>query len=406
MSSSPSDLPLAGLKVIDAATYIAAPCATAILSDFGAEVIKIERPTAGDPFRGLYRVANMPRSEHNYSFEMDNRNKRSLALNLGSAEGQGILRKLVEGADVFVTNYQPQMQARYALRYEDLTARNERLIYAMVTGYGEAGEEAEKPGYDMTAYFARSGLMSFLHNEGADPCLSPCGFGDHPTSVSLFGGIMLALYRRLQTGKGGKVSTTLAHNGVWSNASMVQAALCGAEFQPKPRRETQLNPLVNHYATSDGRRVLFCLLDPAKDWQKLCAALGRADWLEHPRFSSVEGRREYHVELIAALDVEILKRPLREWTELFAQHDVLFGIVPHTSEIPGDAQLQANGVFRAYADAPYQTIDSPMQLSGVNKVEPSLAPSVGQHSREVLLELGYPEADVDALVSAGVVHEG
>jgi crotonobetainyl-CoA:carnitine CoA-transferase CaiB-like acyl-CoA transferase len=398
-------LPLAGLKVIDAATYIAAPCATAVLSDFGAEVIKIERPSAGDPFRALYTTANMPKSEHNYSFQMDNRNKRSLALNLGSPQGQRIIRQLVEQSDIFVTNYQPQMQARYGLRYEDLSGINDRLVYAMITGYGEQGEEADRPGYDMTAYFARSGLMSFLHAADADPCLSPCGFGDHPTSMSLFAGIMLALYRRLQTGKGSKVSTTLAHNGVWSHASLVSAALCKADFPKKPRRSTQLNPLVNHYVTADGRRVLFCLLDPAKDWQKLCAALGRADWLDHPRFSSVEGRREFNVELIAALDSEIIQRPLAEWKRLFEQHDVLFGIVPLTEEIAGDEQLEANGVFRPLVDAPYQTIDSPVQVSGVEKRPPSLAPGVGQHSHEVLKELGYTEAEIDSLAQTGVVHQ-
>jgi crotonobetainyl-CoA:carnitine CoA-transferase CaiB-like acyl-CoA transferase len=402
---STSALPLSGLKVIDAATYIAAPCATAILSDFGADVVKIERPTAGDPFRALYTTASMPQSDHNYAFQMDNRNKRSLALHLGSTEGQSILRKLVEGADVFVTNYQPQMQARYNLRYEDLSAWNERLIYAMITGYGELGEEAEKPGYDMTAYFARSGLMSFLHGADADPCLSPCGFGDHPTSVSLFGGIMLALYRRLQTGKGGKVSTTLVHNGVWSHASLVSAALCGAAFPEKPTRATQRNPLVNHYRTADGRRVLFCLLDPAKDWQKLCAALGREDWLAHERFSSVEGRKQHNVELIAALDAEILRRPLAEWLALFEAHDVLFGIVPDTQEIAADPQLRANGVFRELADAPFETIDSPMQLSGVSKRAPALAPQVGQHSREVLRELGYSDTEIETLARNGVVYQ-
>ena len=166
-----------------------------------------------------------------------------------------------------------------------------------------------------------------------------------------------------------------------------------------------MNPLVNHYRTADDNRVLFCLLDAAKDWQKLCAALGRADWLAHPRYGTSDGRRDHNVELIAALDVEILKRPLAEWKRLFEQHDVLFGIVPHTSEIPDDEQLQANGVFRDVAGASYQTIDSPIQLSGAAKVQPRLAPEAGEHSREILRELDYSDSEIDALAAAGAVYQ-
>ena len=196
---SGSNQPLAGLRVIDAATYIAAPSCAAILADFGAEVVKIERPPHGDPYRHLFKTPGLPVSEHNYPFIVDNRNKRSLALNLGHEAGRDIFLDLVKRADIVITNYQPQMQARFRIRYEDLSPLNSRLIYGMITGYGENGEEAEKPGYDMTAYFARSGLMTYLHNADAEPCTSPCGFGDHPTAMSLFSGIMLALYRRTAT---------------------------------------------------------------------------------------------------------------------------------------------------------------------------------------------------------------
>lgn len=398
-----ANLPLAGLRVIDAATYIAAPCAAAMLADFGAEVIKIERPPAGDPFRGLAYTPTMPRSAHNYAFQVDNRNKRSLTLNLGLPEGQEIFRKLVAQADVLVTNYQPQMQAKFKLRYEDLSPLNERLIYAMVTGYGDKGEEAEKAGYDMTAYWARSGLMGYLHNEGADPACSPCGFGDHPTSVSLFSAILLALYRRVQTGKGGKVWTTLVHNGVWSNASLTQAALCGDAVWPaRQRRDAQLNPLVNHYRTADDRRVLFCLLDADRDWRKLCTALSHPEWIDDPLLATTDARRDNTRAVIALIDQAMEQKPLAEWQALFAEHDVLYGIVPSIPEVAEDRQLEVNGVFKPVEGAGFRTIDSPMHVDGIEKRPATLAPEIGQHSGEILRELGYADTEVETLRQKGV----
>src|SRR5262245_44931475 len=245
------DLILQGLRVVDAATYIAAPAAAAVLSDFGAEVIKIERPPHGDPFRHLYRNPEFAPCEHNYPFVQDNRNKRSLVLNLTTAEGQTVFTKLAERADVVITNFQPQILRKFRIRYEDLAPLNPRLIYAMITGYGEQGEEAEKPGYDMTAYFARSGLMYYINAADSGPYVSPCGFGDHPPAMSLVSAILLALYRRERTGKGGKVWTTLMHNGVWSNSSGVQGALLGSGQPPRWTQSTAPNPFVNHYQTSD-----------------------------------------------------------------------------------------------------------------------------------------------------------
>ncbi len=398
-----SNLPLAGLRVVDAATYIAAPSAAAILSDFGAEVIKIERPPFGDPYRYLYQTPGLPSSPHNYPFIVDNRNKRSLALNLGHESGRDILLKLVERADVFITNYQPQMQARFRIAYEDLSPLNSRLIYAMVTGYGELGEEAEKPGYDMTAYFARSGLMTYLHNADAEPCTSPCGFGDHPTAMSLFAGIMLALFQRASSGSGCKVATTLMHNGVWSNSSLVQSSLCGAGWPAKWSRGNAPNPLVNHYSTLDGKRFMFTLLDAPKDWPKLCAALGRPDLLDDPRFSTTEARRENCEAIIAILDIEFASRPMVEWAARFKQHDVLYGIAPQTEEVSLDRQMADNGVFVPLSDAPFRTVDSPVSIQGIEKAVPSLPPEVGQHSREILAEIGYSNPDIATLESAGVI---
>ena len=223
---------LSGLRVIDCGTYIAGPAAAVVMSDFGADVIKIERPPHGDPYRYLPLVPGMPIGNTDYCWILDGRNKRSLALNLGTPEGRDILIKLVESADVFITNYQPDLTRKFRLTWDDLRPLNDRLIYAYVTGYGELGEGAGQPGYDSTAYWARSGLMSTMRYAGNDPVQSPAGFGDHPTSMALFAGIMMALYERERTGRGTKVSTSLMANGAWSNACQIQAAMCGATLCP------------------------------------------------------------------------------------------------------------------------------------------------------------------------------
>lgn len=399
------ELILQGLRVVDAATYIAAPAAAAVLSDFGAEVIKIERPPHGDPFRHLYLNPEFPPCDHNYPFLLDNRNKRSVALNLATSGGHEVFTRLIARADVLITNYQPQMQRRFRIQYEDLEPLNPRLIYAMVTGYGELGEEAEKPGYDMTAYFARSGLMNYIHAADAGPHVSPCGFGDHPTAMNLVSAILLALYRRERTGKGGKVWTTLMHSGVWSNSSSIQGALLGAGQPPRWSRATAPNPFVNHYRTSDGKRFIFCLLDQSNDWPKLCRALGRPELQHDPKWNTREARLAGHLELIEIFDAEFVKHPLDEWRRRFAEHDVLYGTVPDNVDVAADEQMAANGVFMPLGEG-LRTVSSPLHLEGETKPHAAMAPHVGEHSRAVLAELGYSEADIAKMESQGVVVQG
>ena len=400
------ELILQGLRVIDAATYIAAPAAAAVLSDFGAEVIKIERPPHGDPFRHLVQNPEFSPSPYNYPFIQDNRNKRSVALNLAAPDGHAVFTRLIERADVVITNYQPQMQRRFRIRYEDLEPINPRLIYAMLTGYGEQGEEAEQPGYDMTAYFARSGLMNYIHAADAGPYVSPCGFGDHPTAITLVSAILLALYRRERTGKGGKVWTTLMHSGVWSNSSMVQGALLGTAQPPRWTRAAAPNPFVNHYRASDGRRFIFCLLDPGNDWPKLCRALGRPEFETDPRWATKEARLAANEAFIALLDAEFAQHPLEEWKRRFARHDVLYGIVPDNVEVANDQQMAANGVFLPLGHEGLRTVASPMHLDGEAKRPAAMPPGVGEHTRQVLAELGYSEAEIAAMEREGVVVQG
>jgi len=389
---------LAGLRVIDCATYIAGPAAATILSDFGADVIKIERPPYGDPYRYLQHVGGMPVCKQNYCWILDDRNRKSVALNLGDAEAREALLRLVMSADVFITNYQPHLQRKFRLEYADLAEVNDRLIYASVTGYGEDGEDAEKPGFDATAYWARSGLMFGMHNGDSDPTQSPAGFGDHPTSMTLFAAIMLGLYQRQITGRGTKVSTSLMANGAWSNGCSIQAALCDAEFQPKWTRQAAINPLVNHYVARDGHRLFFCLLDPARDWPNLCRALGLN--VDDTRFSTPAARRENSAALIALMDAAIGQRDLAHWARIFKECDLIWGPVPSSAEVARDPQMERNGVFVDIRPG-LKTLQNPITVAGVEKEKPRTAPGIGEHTREVLESAGYTAEEIGQMIERG-----
>lgn len=399
---------LSGIRVIELATYVLGPGAATVMSDFGAEIIKVERPKVGDPYRYLSYVPPMPKSEMNYCWLLDGRNKLSIALDVTNEEGRGILLELIASSDVLVTNYQPSILRKLRLTYEDLQPVNERLIYASATGYGEAGEEVEAPGFDMTAYWARSGLMDSVHNADAEPTLSVCAMGDHPSAMTLFGGVMLALYQRERTGKGAKVSTSLAANGAWANSCMIQAAICDAVPYERPTRASAFNPLVNHYVTRDGRRFIFCLIQADKDWPNLCRAIGQPALIDDPRFRSAAAREEHRRTLIAIIDAAIAGKEMTEWARIFAEHDLVWSPVSTTFEAAVDPQFQANGVFVEF-DHPrhgrLRTVNSPLFLHGAQKVAPQPAPEISQHTSEILGVLGYQEDAIQRLIERGVVGQ-
>lgn len=389
---------LAGLRVIDCGTYIAAPAAATILSDFGAEVIKIERPPHGDPYRYLGLVPGMPISDKNYCWILDDRNKKSIALNLNDEVARASLLKLIETADIFITNYQPQLLRKFKLTYEDLAPLNDRLIHASITGYGEHGDDAEKPGYDATAYWARSGLMHQMHNGDADPVQSPAGFGDHPTSMTLFASIMLALYRRQITGRGSRVFTSLMANGIWSYACSVQAALCGAAFLPKWTRQNAICPLVNHYVARDGRRMFFCLLEPVRDWRHLCKALELDELHDDPRFANNKARQENSAELIERIDAVMATRDLDEWATIFKKYDLVWGPVPSAAEIAQDPQAQE--IFTEISPG-MKTVKNPLNIEGIEKAQPRMPPSMGEHTHQVLSSLGLTTEEIESMIARG-----
>src|SRR3954462_13686623 len=303
-----------GLKVLDCASFIAAPAAATVLSDFGADVIKIEPPGAGDPYRNLPNLPGYPASPHNFAWMLDARNKKSLALDLSKPDGQSVLYRLVAETDVFVTNFPPAVRKRLGITYEELMPLNQRLIYASFTGYGEKGEEANKPGFDSNAYWARSGLMDLVRaDEHTTPARSVAGMGDHPCAMALYGAIVTALYKRERTGEGSHVSSNLMANGVWAASVLAQAKLCGAKFQERPPRERALNAVTNHYQCKDGRWLILSLLNEDRQWPTLARCLGREDLVTDPRFSTSPDRPPPPPEPVKIIDEIFSSRTLAEW---------------------------------------------------------------------------------------------
>ena len=393
-----------GLKVLDCASFIAAPAAATVLSDFGADVIKIEPPGAGDPYRNLPNLPGYPASEHNFAWLLESRNKRSLALDLSKAEGQSVLHRLAADADVFITNYPPAVRQRLGITYDHLAPQNTRLIYASFTGYGEKGEEANKPGFDSNAYWARSGLMDLVRADiHTTPARSIAGMGDHPCAMAFYGAIVTALYKRERTGKGSHVSSNLMANGVWAASVLAQAKLCGAKFGERRPRERALNAVTNHYRCKDDRWIILSLLNEDRQWPTLARCLAREDLISDPRFATRADRHARSLELIKIFDEIFATRPLAEWRKLLDGNGLVFGVVGILDDIPTDRQMLDNEVLVPFENDTMLTINSPIWVSGASKVPPRKAPGIGEHSDEILRQAGFDEAAIRKLRISGTV---
>ena len=393
-----------GLKVLDCASFIAAPAAATVLSDFGADVIKIEPPGSGDPYRNLPNLPGYPVSQHNFAWMLEARNKRSLALDLSKPDGQAVLHRLAADADVFITNYPPAVRERLGITHAHLAPHNERLIYASFTGYGEKGEEANKPGFDSNAYWARSGLMDLVRADiHTTPARSIAGMGDHPCAMAFYGAIVTALYKRERTGKGSHVSSNLMANGVWAASVLAQAKLCGAKFGERRPRERALNAVTNHYRCKDDRWIILSLLNEDRQWPALARCLAREDLISDPRFATRADRHARSLELIKIFDEIFATRPLAEWRKLLDGNGLVFGVVGILDDIPTDRQMLDNEVLVPFENDTMLTINSPIWVSGASKVPPRKAPGIGEHSDEILRQAGFDEASIRKLRTFGTV---
>jgi crotonobetainyl-CoA:carnitine CoA-transferase CaiB-like acyl-CoA transferase len=389
------------LLVIDCASFIAGPAAATVMSDFGARVIKIEPPGIGDSYRNLFRLRGTP-DDIDYFWAVDSRNKESLALDLKRPEARAVLETLLRKADVFITNFPFPVRERLGLRAEDLLHLNERLIYASLTPYGEHGPERDRTGFDTTAWWARSGLMDMVRaTNDTETALSMPGMGDHPTAMAMYGAILTALYRRQITGKGGAVSTSLLANGLWSNACQVQGALCGYELTGRGPRGTR-GAMVESYQTLDGRSFILVTTNPARDWPLLARAVGHPEWTQDPRFADPVTRFANTAILLGLLEEIFGSDTWEHWRARLIAGGVTFGIVGKVEDHVTDEQIEANALLPEFADGyGLRTVDSPFHLDGEIKEAPRMAPGIGQHTRQILEELGVGAAEIEALAEPG-----
>jgi crotonobetainyl-CoA:carnitine CoA-transferase CaiB-like acyl-CoA transferase len=391
-----------GLKVVDFASFIAGPSAAVILSDFGADVIKVE-PPAGELWRRAHQIPPQPQAKDAYPWHLTNRNKRGITLDLKSPSARQVLERLVKWADVLIVNTPHPARKKLNLEYDDVAEWNSRLIYADVSGFGEKGPDAALPGFDITSYWARSGLLSMTRDAGVPPTWPVAGSGDNATAVGLYSAIVTALYRRERTGKGSHVTTSLLAAGVWSASVSIQAALCEAKFFGPHDRKNPANAAMNVYQAADG--IWFVLLVTPDKLAPVAKAIGRPDLLTDPRFSDSTKLVANMPQLTAILDAVFGARPMAHWYEVFNAIHVTFGAVRGPQEVIGDPQVRVNEIVVPLEGAGGKltsTISSPIQVHGVAKVPARRAPALGEHNEEVLKQLGFSASEIDGLRASGV----
>jgi crotonobetainyl-CoA:carnitine CoA-transferase CaiB-like acyl-CoA transferase len=395
---------LEGLKVVEMGNNIAIPAAGAIMADWGAEVIKVE-PLTGEMMRGMVSVQGVRMGGINMQFELLNRDKRGLALDLKKEQGKTILHRLVKLSDVFIANYEVSALKRLQLDYTTLSQLNPRLIYAVVTGYGTVGPDKDERGFDFTAGWARSGTQHLMAEQEGVPPAQRAGMYDRTTGMHTVAGVCAALFNREKTGKGQEIELSLYHVGVYTIATDIQHALNGLPSLPNDRRKAA-SPLWNSYRAGDDRWFQFAMLQSDIHWPGLCRAMERPDLENDSRFNSTPKRTENSEELIRIMDEVFASRDRSEWEKRFRENGVIYGRIETPVEVVNDPQAQANGFFTEidhpktgrmkYVTMPVDFRQNPASVR-------TSAPEVGQHNEEILLGLGYHWDDISQLKEQGVI---
>lgn len=397
-----------GLKVIDAATVIAAPAAAMMLADFGAEVVKIERPGGGDMLRHLSNMPSTVPGAENYMWQMDGRNKKSIALDLKQEDGQRIIHDLAAACDVFITNMPYSNRESFKLTYEDLKPLNPAMIYMSLTAYGEKGEERYRKAFDQLAYWARSGLMDLMREPGTRPTQGLPGMGDHPTAVAIYAGIVTALLKRERTGEGSFVETSLLANGLWSVSALAQGVMAGGDMGTYRERNDEPGYTFRVYQASDGRWLQFNMVRNEELLNRLLAAMDAIDLLLDKDFSTPQLMYQNRVALGAKMQSIVATRTSEEWLKVFKEYDVPVNLIAIVEETATDPQILENQMaVPPEASDVHQplVLKHPVKVSGVEPVPIKRAPHLGEHSRQILQDLKYEPKRIEALFEKGVVTE-
>jgi len=393
--------PLDGVRVVELASFLAGPSATALMADMGADVVKVERPR-GDDFRGNQQHLQA-KPTINYVYEVDNRGKRSIVIDLTRKGGVAALLRIVQDADVFVTNMTTARAKRQGVDFEAISAANPRIVYAQVTGYGATGPEADRPGFDSTAYWARSGVMAVMGEAGSPIVQSRAGQGDHPTGVTLLAATLAALRLAERTGEAQYVDVSLQRAGLWSLATDMQQVLNvpGADVGRSRRAEHGLL-IRNAYETRDGRWFVLNMHDVPRYWPRLCRALRRPDWGEDPRFQTTAAMLQHGPALMRELEAAFLEHDFMHWAKALDAVGCVWAPAATPQEVAADAQLRATGAFATLLDAdgqPYEVVSTPFQIHTADVRPRDRSPLIGEHTDAILREAGFTDQEIADLAA-------
>jgi len=398
---------LEGIRLIEVADWGFVPSAATVLGDWGADIIKIEHPVRGDPMRGLVTSGLVPGAHGvNFFVEHLSRNKRSIGVDLNQPAGRDILYRLVDTADIFLTNFLPAARRRLGITYEDLRQRNPRIIYAKGHGQGQKGPDAERGGYDGCSFWARGGIADRLTRPGQPLVQQRAAFGDFTGGMFLAGGIAGALYHRERSGEGLEVDVSLLGNAVWIMAPDIVAAMTYGFELPQSGLGGTPNPLVNTYWSSDGKGIVLMMLQSERFWPIFTAAVGRADILADSRFDTPEKRQGEGAALAEQLAALFATRTRADWAALLNASECIWAPLQSPAEIPDDPQVVENGYVMGFdhpAHGQFRVTASPVQFGNEAPTVRRAASELGADTEAVLLELGYTWEEIAQHKESGAI---
>jgi crotonobetainyl-CoA:carnitine CoA-transferase CaiB-like acyl-CoA transferase len=400
--TAPGDAgPLNGVTVVELAHWMAAPAAAGVLADWGADVIKVE-PHGGEPMRRIWGSTGANPDAPNGGFTSANRGKRSLELDVRSPAGREALDKLLDRADVLLSNLRPSALERLGLSPAQVTERFPRMIFCTITAYGWGGPDQERAGYDLAGFFARAGVAHQITTRGTPPAAMWSGIGDTFTAMTAVAGISAALVDRARTGRGRLVEASLQRTGMWAIAAELSTQAMGGRPRPPYPREQCPTPMYNSYQTADGHWFYLVGVEAGRQLPKVLAAIGRTDLASDERFAGARALTKNRTEVIEILDAAFVAEPMEHWAKVFDTHDVFYAPVQTPAEVVNDQQARATGAWiqvdgTEIKGRPVETVEAPIRWDCRSRPSTPPPPRAGEHNRAILSWLGYTDDEIDQL---------